>query len=207
MICMEPYDVYRSYLALRLHFTTDKYDVIKQQGRVRASKQSFFKRTDLFSIKKIAQEYSDKEVVDFLVANFVSGDRWGGVFDSEARENYLAWKRRMESITYTFTNEIDKLILHCEKLQKKFEDVFENGNQHPIILKLYLNKKVSIETLVILNKLNNFTDKLDLLLSSDLIWPDTSRIIKKYSPFISIDKEKYAAIIRTRLGHSFGTDS
>ena len=207
MICMEPYDVYRSYLALRLHFTTDKYDVIKQQGRVRASKQSFFKRTDLFSIKKIAQEYSDKEVVDFLVANFVSGDRWGGVFDSEARENYLAWKRRMESITYTFTNEIDKLILHCEKLQKKFEDVFENSNQHPIILKLYLNKKVSIETLVILNKLNNFADKLDLLLSSDLIWPDTSRIIKKYSPFISIDKEKYAAIIRTRLGHSFGTDS
>ena len=137
----------------------------------------------------------------------MSGDRWGGVFDSEARENYLAWKRRMESITYTFTNEIDKLILHCEKLQKKFEDVFENSNQHPIILKLYLNKKVSIETLVILNKLNNFTDKLDLLLSSDLIWPDTSRIIKKYSPFISIDKEKYAAIIRTRLGHSFGTDS
>ena len=70
MTSMEPFEVYRSYLALKLHFTTDKYDVIKQQGRVRASKQSFFKRTDLFSIKKIATDYSDKEVVDFLVANF-----------------------------------------------------------------------------------------------------------------------------------------
>ena len=93
MICMEAFDVYRSYLALRLHFTTDKYDAIKQRGRVRATKQSFFKRTDLFNIRKIAETYSEKEIVDFLVANFVSGDRWGGVFDSEAKHNYLDWKR------------------------------------------------------------------------------------------------------------------
>ena len=206
MTSMEPFEVYRSYLALKLHFTTDKYDVIKQQGRVRASKQSFFKRTDLFSIKKIATDYSDKEVVDFLVANFVSGDRWGGVFDSEAKATYLAWKKRMEDITYTFTNEIDKMILYCEKKNIKFDNLFLNSTgQHPLFFKMYLRKIVSIETLVILNKLNNFVDTLDLELSNDLLWPDTSRIIKKYSPFISINKEKYDGLIRTRLGHSFGT--
>ena len=52
MICMEAFDVYRSYLALRLHFTTDKYDAIKQRGRVRATKQSFFKRTDLLILER-----------------------------------------------------------------------------------------------------------------------------------------------------------
>lgn len=203
MTLMEPFDVYRSYLALRLHFTTDKYDVIKQQGRVRASKQSFFKRTDLFAIRKIAETYSDKEVVDFLVANFISGDRWGGVFDSEAKENYLAWKKRMESIKYTFTNEIDKMIAVCEKQDVKFDDLFlTKGSQHPVVFKMYLRKMISIETLVILNKLNNYTKRLDNELSSDLMWPDTSRIIKKYSPFLTIDKEKYVSIIRTRLGCS-----
>lgn len=208
MTTMDAFQVYRAYLSLKLHFTTDQYDVIKQQGRVKASKQSFFKRTDLFAIKKIAESYSDKEVVDFLVANFVSGDRWGGVFDSEAKENYLGWKKRMESISYTFKNDLDKLTLMCEKKHMLFEDSLKSTNkQHPLIYKMYLKKSVSIETMVILNKLNNFIDQLDRELTSDLMWPDTSRIIRKYSPFLTIDKEKYGDIVRGRLGHSFGSNS
>ena len=158
MICMEAFDVYRSYLALRLHFTTDKYDVIKQRGRVRATKQSFFKRNDLLSIRKIADTFSEKEVVDFLVANFVSGDRWGGVFNSEAKSNYNDWKRRIESMTYTFTNDIDKLVFEIEKRQINFNDIFVNGNNHPILLKMYLRRDISMETMVILNDINNYVD-------------------------------------------------
>ena len=86
---MEPFEVYRYYLALKLHFTTDQYDVIERQGRIRASRQAFNKRKDLLSIKRIADLYSDKEIVDFLVANFVSGDRWGGIFDIEAKDRYI----------------------------------------------------------------------------------------------------------------------
>ena len=199
---MEPYDVYRSYLALKLHFTTDKYNVIEQKGRVRASRQSFFKRTDLFNIKKIAGEYSDSEVVDFLIANFVSGDRWGGVFDSEARSNYLSWKKRIESITYTFEKDIDKISFESEKNQERFIDYFRSFNsQLPKVINMYLRNDVSIETLVILNKLNNYTDKLDQQLSDNIIWPDISRLIKKYSPFLNINKQKYDDIIRRRLRH------
>ena len=199
---MEPYDVYRSYLALKLHFTTDKYNVIEQKGRVRASRQSFFKRTDLFNIKKIASEYSDSEVVDFLIANFVSGDRWGGVFDSEARSNYLSWKKRIESITYTFEKDIDKISFEAEKKQERFIDYFRSFNsQLPKVINMYLRNDVSVETLVILNKLNNYTDKLDQQLSDNIIWPDISRLIKKYSPFLNINKQKYDDIIRRRLRH------
>lgn len=197
---MEPYDVYRSYLALKLHFTTDKYNVIEQKGRVRASRQSFFKRTDLFNIKKIASEYSDSEVVDFLIANFVSGDRWGGVFDSEARSNYLSWKKRIESITYTFDKDIDKISFEAEKNQERFIDYFRSFNsQLPKVINMYLRSDVSIETLVILNKLNNYTNTLDQQLSDNIIWPDISRLIKKYSPFLNINKKKYDDIIRRRL--------
>lgn len=199
MICMEAFDVYRSYLALKLHFTTDKYDAIKQRGRVRATKQSFFKRTDLLNIRKIAEKYSEKEVVDFLVANFVSGDRWGGVFDTEAKHNYLDWKRRMEAMTYTFKNDIDKLVFICEKYNLKFSNLFYSENKQPIILKKYLGKHISMETLVILNQINNYTDRLDEALSNDIIWPDVSRIIKKYQPFLKIEKEKYVRILKDGL--------
>lgn len=202
MTSMTPFDVYRSYLALRLHFTTDQYDVIKQQGRVKASKQAFFKRKDLFAIKKISETMKDKEVVDFLISNFISGDRWGGVFDIESKKNYLDWKKRIESIGYIFDKEITLIGSRLEKHSLTFPYAFQvNDNEHPLILKMYLSKIVSIETLVILNKLNNFVDKLDMELKDDIMWPDVSRLIKKYSPFLNINKEKYESIVRARVGH------
>jgi len=203
MTAMSPYDVYKSYLALRLHFTTDQYDVIKQQGRVRASKQAFFKRKDLFAIKKISETLQDKEIVDFLIANFISGDRWGGVFDIESKKNYLDWKRRIESMSYTFEKELSLLCDKLEKFNLDFHYAFEVTNkQHPLILKMFLKKIVSIETLVILNKLNNFTAQLDAELKDDIMWPDVSRLINKYSPFLNVDKDKYESIVRRRVGHS-----
>lgn len=198
---MEPYEVYRYYLALRLHFTTDKYDVIKQQGKVRASKQAFFKRNDLLAIRRVAESYSDKEVVDFLVSNFITGDRWGGVFDTEAKERYMNWKRRIESLTYMFQKEVSSIQLYCDKNYLNFTDVFVSvKNQHPYIIKMYLRGDVSIETLVILNQLNNFIERLDQDLHSDLVWPDISRIVKKYTPFLGIKKEKYDRILRRAIG-------
>lgn len=204
MTSMTPYDVYRSYLALRLHFTTDQYDVIKQQGRVKASKQAFFKRKDLFAINKLAESYNDKEIVDFLVANFVSGDKWGGVFDVESKKNYIGWKGRIESMKYTFDKEVQLIVDCCDHLHIQFIEAFTVIKTHPLILKMYLKKMVSIETLVILNKINNFTSIMDAQLKHDIIWPEVSRIIKKYSPFLNIDKEKYESIIRARVGSSLG---
>ena len=198
---MEPFEVYRYYLALRLHFTTDNYDVIEQKGRVRATKNSFLKRRDLLSINRVAETYSDKDIVNFLVANFVSGDRWGGVFDVEAKDRYQGWKKRIESISYTFKKEIDKAVTYSDKNGITFDQLFScNNGQHPFIVKMYLRNDISIETLVILNKLNNFTDQLDQDLKDDLVWPDTSRIIKKYSPFLEIKKDKYNEIYRRAIG-------
>lgn len=198
---MEPFEVYRYYLALRLHFTTDKYDAIKQQGRVRASKQAFFKRNDLLAIRRVAETYSDKEVVDFLVSNFVSGDRWGGVFDIEAKERYTDWKRRIESLTYTFQKEVSKIQLACDKAGVNFTYALTSvKKQHPYIIKMYSRGDVSIETLVILNQLTSYVSELDKELADDLMWPDMSRIIKKYTPFLGIKKEKYDRILRRAIG-------
>lgn len=198
---MEPFEVYKYYLALRLHFTTDKYDVIKQQGRVRGSKVAFHKRKDLLSIRRVAETYSDKEVVEFLVSNFISGDRWGGVFDIDAKDRYTQWKKRIESLSYTFQNDLIKIKNACEKQNKLFEDsLISINNQHPLIVKLYLRGDVSIETLVILNKLVEFLPRLDDNLKDDLVWPDLSRTIKKYEPFLNFKKEKYEQLYRRTVG-------
>lgn len=198
---MEPYQVYKYYLALRLHFTTDKYDVIKQQGRVRGSKVAFYKRKDLLAIRRVAENYSDKEIVEFLVSNFISGDRWGGVFDLDAKDRYTQWKKRIESLTYTFKNDLIKINNACEKQNITFYNSLKAiNNQHPLIIKLYLRNDVSIETLVILNKLVEFVSELDDNLKGDLVWPDLSRTIKKYEPFLNFNKEKYERLYRREVG-------
>lgn len=198
---MDEFSVYKMYIALKLHFTTDAYDVIKQKGRVRASRQAFAKRTDLFSIRKISKNYSDEEVANFLVANFVSGDRWGGMFDSEAGQRYQMWKKKIESLSYNFTQDLDNLIQEMDDSALKIKDIFTvSKGQHPYIIKAFLRKTISLETLVILEKLNGFVEIFDKEISDTVVWPDVSRLIKKYKPFLILDLEKYDGIFRRRVG-------
>jgi len=205
---MDEYSVYKMYIALKLHFTTENYDVIAQRGKVRASRQAFAKRKDLYSIKKVSKTYSDEEVANFLVANFTSGDRWGGLFDSEASERYADWKKRIESLSYIFTNDLDNLIEDLESDNKQFEDAFKiTKAQHPYIIKAFLRKTITLETLVILEKINPFLVHFDTDLSNDIMWPDISRLIRKYKPFLQFDKEKFNGILRRRVGHNIAEDS
>ena len=205
---MDEYSVYKMYIALKLHFTTENYDVIAQRGKVRASRQAFAKRKDLYSIKKVSKTYSDEEVANFLVANFTSGDRWGGLFDSEASDRYADWKKRIESLSYIFTNDLDNLIEDLESENKQFEDAFKiTKAQHPYIIKAFLRKTITLETLVILEKINPFLIHFDTDLSNDIMWPDISRLIRKYKPFLQFDKEKFNGILRRRIGYNIAEDS
>jgi hypothetical protein len=197
---MSEYEVYKMYLALKLHFTTDNYDVIKQKGRVKASKAAFAKRKDLFSIRKVAKTYSDEEIANFLVANFTSGDRWGGMFDSEASNRYMFWKKKIESLSYTFEKDLDVIYLFLEENKLQIEELFSiSKNEHPYIIKMFLRNSISLETLVILEKIEPFVSKFDEEISDTFLWPDLSRLIKKYKPFLTIDKEKYARIFREKF--------
>lgn len=196
MMNMDAFQAYRYYLALKLHFTTDSYDVVKHKGRVKASRDSFMKRRDLYAISKIAKTYSDEEIVNFLVSNFVSGNKWGGVFDSEANQTYLLWKKKIEALSYTFKNDIRKILDEYDLIRFDQNIVFSpQKNQHPYIIRGYMSGEISLETLVILNKLFKFCDTFDNVIEEQYVWPDISRLVRKYNPFLKIDKEKFYGIL------------
>jgi hypothetical protein len=92
---------------LKLHFTTEKYDITKTRGAVKASESAFLKRKDIIAMRKLARDYKKKEIIDLLVANFVSGDRWGGMFDSQSAEVYKEWKARKARRDYQFEQDIE----------------------------------------------------------------------------------------------------
>ena len=65
-------------------------------------------------------------------------------------------------------------------------------DQHPTLLKEYLGKRVSIETMIILDELVEFSKKWDKdLVWDDFVWPDVKKLMKNYKGFLTIDAERY----------------
>ena len=177
---MDPFEVYKLYLALKLHFTTEKYDITKTRGAVRASEKAFLKRKDIVAIRKLARDYKKKEIIDLLVANFVSGDKWGGMFDTRAAEVYQEWKARKARRDYQFEQDIELIKMEMEKQSISNPFVADRG-QHALVYRLYLGKKLSIETLVLLDKLFKMSDN-----GEDIFLESINLLVKKYQPFVKL---------------------
>lgn len=191
---MTPFDCYKTYLALKNHFTKSSYDYHKYNKKTRASLQSFYKRRDRFWFEKLSRQRDEKQVEDFFVANFVSCNDpetlWIGEIIKEGENRYQDWQKKIQSLSYLFKQETQSLFEDY-----KFDKVFDCSKGHPILLKSFLTGKVSIETMVICDRVflygNNFDKKLD-----DPVWETVSRRIKKYSPFLHIDIFKYKKILK-----------
>lgn len=191
---MMPVDAYRCYLSLKNHFTKEKYDYHKYCGKSRASVDSFYKRRDRFWFEKLARNKDDKEVIDFFVANFVSctdpGKLWIGEMIKEGESRYTSWKKRTQSLSYIFKEEITSLFEN-----QTIDSVFSVKTGHPIILKRYLGGKVSIETMIILDQILGYRKDFDQKLK-DPVWETVSMRIKKYSSFLHIDVFQYKKVLK-----------
>ena len=54
------FKAYQRYLAIKAHFTTDSYDILKHKGKVRASVSSFKTRNDRYYFARVEKKYSKK---------------------------------------------------------------------------------------------------------------------------------------------------
>ena len=191
---MMPVDAYRQYLALKNHFTKDSYDYHKYCGKSRATVQSFYKRKDRFWFEKVARQKSDQEIIEFFVANFVScpdpETLWIGEMIKEGEERYTNWKKKIQSLSYVFKEETEKLFD-----DKKVDEIFQCSKGHPLILKSFLSGKISLETIVIYDRIFLFGKDYDKKLK-DPVWETVSRKIKKYNPFLNIDVFRYRKILK-----------
>jgi hypothetical protein len=189
-----PFETYQHYLSLKNHFTNPKYDFFKYGAKTRASVTSFNKRKDKYWFEKTSRKYSDKEVVDFLVSNFVSADNpqnlWIGEIINSGERTYADWMRRQQSLTYLFKEQSNELFL-----ETKLEDALNCSKGHPPILKKFLSGQLSLETLTIYEKIFHFSNKFDQKLL-DPVWETVSLKIRKYMPFINIDVFSYKKILR-----------
>jgi hypothetical protein len=192
---LDPFQSYQTYLALKNHFVNKKYNYFTYNGKVKANIQSFYKRKDRFYFEKMSRQKSDEEIINFFVSNFASCDDpqslWMGQIVKEGEEIYKNWMRKTQSLSYHFKEEVSSIFN-----SKNFDEMFFiEQNKHPKILKSHLQKKVSLETLVILNLILDYKPQFDKKLN-DPVWEFTSMRIEKYTPFIHIDTNKFTKILK-----------
>lgn len=143
----------------------------------------------------MSRQKSDEEIINFFVSNFIAyddpGSLWIGEIIKEGEENYKNWQRRTQSLSYLFKQEAG--IFDASN----FDSMFAlEGNKHPRLIKEYLQKKLSLETLVILNLILGYKKQFDSRLL-DPVWEMISLKIEKYTPFLRVDKSKYTEVLKS----------
>ncbi len=183
---IDPFESYKLYNALKLHFETN-YDAVKYNFKSNVTPQSFFKRKDKYFFAKLAMKYNG-QLKDFYISQFINTEKYiGDMMDKPAEENYARYKRIKESIHRVFSVDIN--ILNDQ--EKQFDSLFKSENgQVPLVVKLWMQEEISLETIVILNSIFGFIDRESQNISDTIMWPDMKRIIEKYTPFVYYNRNK-----------------
>jgi hypothetical protein len=191
---MSPFECYTQYLGLKNHFCNPKYDYFKYHKKTRASLTSFNKRKDKYFFEKSSRKYSDQEIVDFFVSNFVASDNpqnlWIGEIINSGERTYSEWMKRQQSLTYLFKEQSEEFFS-----QTKLEDALNCSKGHPPVLKRFLGGNLSIETLTIYDRIFKFGKVFDEKLK-DPVWETVSHKIRKYDSFLNTDVFKFKKILR-----------
>ena len=194
---MNGYDLYCTYQAIKLHFSSESYNFFHYDGKTRVSIDAFQKRRDKFLFHRLARKYRDDEMVPFLVANFVhSDDNWTkSLLEEEAEQTYREWKRRTDSMSKIYTDDLQKIAT-----KDNFNDLFKvEDGQFPKLLVHFMQNDVTLETMVILNNIFDFIKIWDKKISDDIIYPKVSRKIRKYGSFLNVNVDKYKTLTKETL--------
>lgn len=184
---MDGYKAWKLYMAVKLHFTTQKYNVFNTHGHVKGARDTFYGRNDKYIFERLARKFqTERDLIQYFVANFAYDNGEVVYEQAEGDTNLLEWNKRKQSISQVFENDLHNIVLHLEKNGLTEKDLYE-GSGIPELFKLFLGKYVKIETMVILDNYANYlqdNSKINLLLGEEYLRID------KCKGFVKFDKEK-----------------
>lgn len=189
---MDTFKAYKDFSAIKLHFTSN-YDYFKYNGKTRLTWNSFEKFNGKRILHNILRNHKS-DFIEFIATGFAYDPniKWIGDFtDEEVEDNWTKHQRNMQSLTRTVTVELEELLIQAGSI--KF--VLMGNDELPLIEKNRINGLTSIETCVLLDKLFNYINKNRC---THPLWENV-QVIKKFSPFLDIDKSKFAPIIKEMI--------
>jgi hypothetical protein len=197
---MNGFEVYKIYLAIKLHFTSknQSYDFHKHNGRTTARLETFTKRRDRYFFHKLSKSYNDRSIVDYFLSNFVSNTNlWvGDIIGKTGDDHYKLWSKKIEALHYYYEQDIDYIL----ERKIEFDDIFTSKDgQHPPILKMFLSKRINFETFIILDDILSFSKQLNKNIKETVLWPKLYDRMVRYKPFLKYNIAKYKMTLKLKL--------
>ena len=124
-----------------------------------------------------------------FLSNFVYGTDSGMIYKQEIAENiYNIWRSKKESMSYEIMKNIS-LILESD-IEFNHYFIVSNG-EHPILLTMYLQEEILMETMIVLNGIVDFLEDWCKYITDQDKWPNIYKKMVRYSDFLTIDIQKY----------------
>ena len=190
---MDGFKAYKYFMAIKLHFTSERYDVFEKNGGVSGSRVAFERRNDRGLFEKLAKKFdTDQELIQFLVANFAYGHK-NVVYSNDSDAYYALWKRRKESRSHTFQNDLNFITNHLEQNRLKGDILYSVDSGMPELLNLFIGGHVTLETMVILQDFDDYLTKWEPLI---MLWHDYFLVIRKVKRFVRYDQNRVQSIYK-----------
>lgn len=191
------FEAYEMYTGLKWHFSGN-YDYVKYGGKTKVTKEQFMLRKDKYSFYKLSRKYKREELFGFYVANFLKKpNTWvNDLLTEDADSEYVLWLRIQQSLSYIFEQNLDFLL---EQVNVPDELLKVVDGQYPLLYNFYLQDKVYLETVVILDDIMNFIPMWSKKVDDDIIFPDFAKKCEKYKPFLNYDKVKMKRILKEKI--------
>ena len=193
------FDVYKTYLAVKLHFASDTYDYYKYDGKVNAKLDTFTKRKDRYFFHKLSTRYAETDILDFFVANFLADSkRWiGNLLANDGRGVYLDYKKRKEAFAYHFKQDCGTIHSDFTRRNILFDDGFSvPDGQHPRVLRLLIQRKISYQTAVVLDYFLGFVKNWNKEITEKIVWPEISLKVTRVKPFVNFNATECKLIMK-----------
>lgn len=181
------------YLAVKLHFESEKYDVFESGGRTKYRREDYEKRRDRVIFERLAKKFPvERDLIQFYVANFAYGNP-NKIYSGDAYDYYETWIKRKQSITQVFWNDLSTIFTNLENKKRGFDAFMNIDDGDPELLLLYLGGHITLETMVIVQQLDDYLTKWEPMI---LLWHDYFHTIQKVRRFVKFDANKCGIIYK-----------
>lgn len=197
---MEGYECWQNYLLIKTHFSNSTFDATKYRkpsGKV----STYEKRNDKRFFEFLAKRFPDKDIQPFFISQFLKTDAY--IIDmvddlDECIRTFHDWKRRMNGLQHTFEKDCRLITNFMSEKDLSFDDIFRaKKERYPIILRLMMEKFITLETYIILEKVLTLSTKYNIIYTNDHIYEHYELLIRKYGYYFKfVDVKHYKKLMR-----------
>jgi len=183
---LSPYKLFKIYHAVNLHFNSS-YDLFKYNQKTSTTKDIFENRKDCLRFDYwVSKIQSPEEALAFCVFNRLRDKNWLYNSYDEAKDCYLQHKKIYSTFSKYVREEYDKIQKIKDERKIKFEALIQptvSGDKPPL-LQLYLQHRISIEFLCVIDLNYSVVDLWCNKYINDPLISEELGLIKKYTPFV-----------------------